>query len=821
MTLPDSRLRRRGYALTLALAGWVLGTALQLQQPHLWPRPVYAALGLAGLACALLGWRWRTGKIGLLAWLLAGAATALAATGWRASVLLAESIQPALEGRDLLLTGIVQRMPQHTDAGWRFVFDVEQASQNRLAVSVPPRLLLTWQEWDDNAPVLDEEAAAPPRQSPPLADLHVGERWRFSVRLKAAHGNLNPHGYDYELWLWEQGIRATGYVRAGPHDAPPSRLSAGGWSVDRWRQSVRDRIVGAAASRDAQARRMAGIIAALVAGDQGALARAAWDTFRAAGAAHLIIISGLHITMFAWLAAALVGGLWRRSARWSLPAWCNPCLLLPAPAAAAIGGVLRAGGYALFSGWGVPAQRTILMLATVSLLKLAGLRWPWWLNWLLACAVVLAADPWALQQAGFWLSFVAVGILFATDSGAGERRGLLGYFPGLLRDQSVVTLALTPLSVILFGQLSVIGLLANLLAIPWVTLVVTPVALLGIIWPPLWQAAAWLLAPLVLLLQWLISWPWASVTMPAAPLALGVAAVAGGVLLALRWPWPLRLAGLPLLLPLLLWQPARPAPGQFELLAADIGQGNAVIVHTATHTLVYDTGPRYSLESDAGDRVLLPLLHAFGERVDLLVLSHRDADHTGGARSLLTMQPQARLLSSIEPQHELQRLRPATRCEAGQHWAWDGVGFSILQPAAHDYEVARKTNALSCVLRVAAGDTVALLVGDIEAPQERTLVDGQPAALRAQVLLVPHHGSRTSSSPAFLDAVAPRWALVQAGYRNRFGHPAPAVMARYAERGIAVADSPHCGAMHWSSAAPETLQCQRALDLRYWHHRAP
>ena len=697
--------------------------------------------------------------------------------------------------------------------GWRFRFDVDEARLDGAAVRLPPRVQLAWY---GSVSTADETDAARPL----AADLRAGDRWQLTARLKAPHGNQNPHGFDYELWLWEQGLRATGYVRTGPRDTPPRRLAVGGWSVERWRQSVRDRILGGANAQDADARRFAGIVAALVTGDQNVIERADWDVFRATGVAHLMSISGLHITMFSWLAVALVGALWRRLGRWAGSARWNPCLWLPAPTAALVGGVALAAGYALFSGWGVPAQRTVLMLATLTLLHVAGLRWPWWLTWLLACAVVLAADPWALLQAGFWLSFVAVAILFATDSRAAGARGAGAggqFFIKLLREQWVVTLALTPLSLILFGQASVVGLLANLLAIPWVTLLVTPLALAGVLWAPLWQAAGWALAPLAWVLQALAAWPWASVQMAAAPLLPGVAAVAGGVLLALRWPWPWRLAGVPLLLPLLLWQPARPPAGQFELLAADVGQGSAVVVRTAGHTLLYDAGPRYSLESDAGHRVLVPLLRAFGERVDMLLLSHRDSDHVGGARAILATQPGASVLSSIEDDHELQGTRPAMRCQAGQQWTWDGVEFSVLHPDAADYATAAKSNALSCVLRVRAGARVALLVGDIETAQELRLA-ARHDDLRADVLLVPHHGSRTSSSAPFIDAVQPRWALVQSGYRNRFGHPAPAVLARYAERGARVVDSPRCGAMRWHSGRPDVVRCQRDEARRYWHH---
>jgi competence protein ComEC len=295
----------------------------------------------------------------------------------------------------------------------------------------------------------------------------------------------------------------------------------------------------------------------------------------------------------------------------------------------------------------------------------------------------------------------------------------------------------------------------------------------------------------------------------------------GGLLLVLRLPWAFRLLGLPLMLPILLWQAPRPAMGEFELLAADVGQGNAVIVRTSAHTLVYDAGPRYGPESDAGHRVLVPLLRAFDERVDTLMLSHRDIDHTGGAAAVLAMQPGAALRSSLEDGHELQALRRSTRCMAGQRWRWDGIDFELLHPLPGDYGIGNKSNAMSCVLRLSNGRQTALLVGDIELPQEMRLAAAADGSLRADVLLVPHHGSKTSSSGPFLDAVKPSLALVQAGYRNRFGHPAAPVMERYRERGIRVVDSAHCGAARWSSGLPGDIACEREASPRYWHHRVP
>ncbi|MES2583197.1 MAG: DNA internalization-related competence protein ComEC/Rec2 [Pseudomonadota bacterium] len=792
--------------LSAALLGGVLGCALQLQQSELSAALVYTSIvllapavyALSAIKNAAIVWR-----VGLAA--VAAGLLGFGSTGLRATAYLDTALDPMLEGRDVRVTGVVGKLPQRNESGLRFRLQVESALLEGQPVRLPARVDVGW--YGDTAAQVNDTSRLPP------PDLRAGERWQMTLRLKAPHGARNPHGFDYELYLWEQGVQATGYVRTSAKDPAPQRMEqTWQYPVVLARQMVRERIY-----RQVQERAFAGMLAALVLGDQAAIDRLDWDVFRATATAHLISISGLHISMFAWVAVLAVGWLWRRSGRL--------CIALPAPSAALMGGVLLATAYAVFSGWGVPAQRTCLMLATVALLRLSGARWPWPHVWMLACAVVVASDPWALLQAGFWLSFVAVGILFATNIGAHEidatgARGIKHHMLSGLRQQWVITVALTPLTLLLFGQVSLVGLVANALAIPWITLVVTPLALLGVVMPALWDVAAGAIGWLYAYLQWLASWQWAAITVAVPPLWAGAVGVLGGALLVLPWGWRMRVLGLPLLLPVLLWRVPLPAVGQFELLAADVGQGNAVLVRTATHALLFDAGPRYSLESDAGHRVLVPLLQALHTRLDTLVLSHRDMDHVGGAPAVLAMQPQAALLSSIEPSHPLQALRTARRCEAGQHWEWDGVRFDVLHPQAADYDTAAKSNAMSCVLRITNGVQTALLAGDIEQPQEARLV-AQGVDIRANVLLVPHHGSKTSSSGEFLDAVAPNIAIVQSGYRNRFGHPAPQVLARLQERQIQVVDSPHCGAYTWQSWQAKVGSCLRLGGLRYWHHNVP
>ncbi|QMV72924.1 DNA internalization-related competence protein ComEC/Rec2 [Comamonas piscis] len=844
-----------GWRPSAWLWGILAGTALQLHQASLWPGTYYAACALLGVVATLLLARWRRPA----RWpdralcCLAAAALALGLAGLRAANQASTALIPALEGVDLQVEGVVVAMPLPVAGGQRFRLKIERAWRDGEPVAVPPLMDLAWYRADHRA---FARVPAEPRVSvdDALPLLQAGQRWRLPLRLRAPHGSLNPHGFDYEMWMWELGVQATGYVRHGQPQAPALLASQQGYAVERLRQQVRDAMVQqlapAGRPQAAEWAGIAGVLVALVTGEQRAIDREDWRVFRITGVAHLMAISGLHITLFAWVSAAMIRIAWRRS-----PALC---LLLPAPHVALWGGVVCAGLYAVFSGWGIPAQRTVLMLVVVAALASTGRQWPWYMRWLLACVCVVLAQPMALLQAGFWLSFLAVGILFASDRGPDRHspalpqaspaaRGLRGALAAalqLLREQWVVTLAITPLSLLLFGQVSVVGFLANLLAIPWVTWVVTPLALLGAVLPPLWDAAAWALRPLMAVLQWLATWPHAALWLAAAPAWAGLAAVVGGVWLVLPWPWRLRLLGLPCLLPALLWQPLRPAHGQFELWALDVGQGQAVLVQTARHSLLYDAGPLYGPGSNAGDRVVVPAMRAMGVhglnsgRLDLLVLSHGHVDHTGGAEAVVEQLRPVAVMGSLLP-HERQRLgiaaAPWQDCAAGQAWTWDGVQFSVLFPGEQelgtaDSPIPRQSsgNPMSCVLRIEAAArggyaAAALLPGDIERAQEAALVQRHadaPAALRADLMLAPHHGSNTSSTQPLLAAVRPRWVVAQTGYRNRFRHPAAAVQQRYQEMRIGLRNTVHCGAAHWQSDQPEVLVCERQKRPRYWRHEA-
>lgn len=768
------------------------GVWMQLHQAELWPLEGYLASWGIALLCLVLarrgGWPSRVW------WFLAIALALFSLTGGRALWFQHHALPPSLEGRDLLVEGWVAGLPRETDSGFQFEWATDHAWIDGVSVALPSRVRVSWR-------------AQPDRLVPALKP---GQRWRLTLRLQRPHGLSNPGGFDTELWMWEQGLQASGHVRRGRGVADPLLLEqTWRYPVSRARQVVRDRLMREAAPSSA-----AGVLTALITGDQGLIPPSQWDVFRITGVTHLVVVSGMHVTLFSWLAMMVVGGVWRGVGR------RRPGLLLamPTPVAAACGGALLGLAYAVFSGWGVPAQRAVLMLLTVVALQLSGRRWPWPLLWLSVMAVVLLIDPWAMMRAGFWLSFVAVAILFATStpwdvSEKGWKRSLWT----LVRTQALVTVALAPLTLMWFGQFSLVGLLANLLAIPWVTLVLTPLALGGVLFAPLWTLGAWAGEGLLLWLQWLSTWPAAQVVRPAAPWGLALLGALGGVLLVARLPWALRGWGLLLIWPVLAFTPPRPAHGEYEWLAADVGQGTAVLVRTREHTLVFDTGPPMGPHANAAQRVLLPLLQRHGETPTRVVISHSDSDHASGMEVLAQAYPDADWRLSFSPPHGWRSA--AAPCVAGESWEWDGVPFRFLHPSPADYGSGLTTNAMSCVLRVGPPDNALILTGDITMAEETRLALGQPD-LRAQVLFAGHHGSKTSTGPVWLNTLRPSVVVIQSGHRNPFGHPAAEVLRRLEARGIPWFDSPACGAAQGQSRQPDRVVCHRQQRKRYWHFQA-
>ncbi|HTQ76955.1 MAG TPA: DNA internalization-related competence protein ComEC/Rec2 [Burkholderiales bacterium] len=702
---------------------------------------------------------------------------------------MADRLAPELEGRDLEVVGVVASLPSATERGVRFELEPESAP-----APLPRRVLVSWYGEAEGAE--------------PEAAVHAGERWRFTLRLRRPHGNLNPHGFDYEGWLLERGIGATGYVRPG---APPALLGSDpGFSsfVEGLREEIRDRFKRVLGETPAS-----GILAALAVGDQRSISPEEWRLFNRTGVTHLMSISGLHVTLVSGLVAWLAAALWRRVPRLALA--------LPARKAGAAAAILGALGYTLLAGCGVPAQRTFWMVTVVAAALWSGriatpsraLAW--------ALAVVLAFDPWAVLAPGFWLSFGAVALIFyvAQEGEPAWRQWI--------RVQWAVTVGLAPAALLLFSQVSLVGPLANAVAIPLVSVVVTPLALAAAALP--WAAplrlAAWLTGLLLQFLEWCASLPAALWQQHAPPLWAVLLALAGVAWLLAPRGTPWRAAGLALMLPAAALPPPAPAEGEAWIETLDVGQGLAVLVRTSRHVLLYDTGPAFG-GGDSGERIIAPRLRAAGlSRLDAMVVTHDDMDHAGGAASTLAEFETGELLSSLPDSHPLLRAAPAARrCAAGETWDWDGVRFAFLHPAAGWAPPGRKVKAndLSCVLRVsAAGGGTALLAGDIEKPAEARLLAEATGALRADVLLVPHHGSRTSSSAAFLAAVHPAVGVVAAGYRNRFGHPSAEVLARYAALGTVVHRTDLEGAVTaLLSAQGVRVLTERSARRRYWHDAA-
>ena len=800
----------RGTRIAAALGAFALGV-LALQTCAVLPaRPVMLGLASAALALGLARVRTARPMRHALLQLAVMACIAVAGFGYaaaRAQVRLADALPVEWEARDIVLRGIVDDLPQIGERGSRFAFAVEAVETS--GAVVPRRLSLVW-----FAPMTNDAPAAAP-------EVHAGERWRFTVRLKRPHGYVNPAGFDLEAWLLEHQLRATGAVVPG---AASARLDAfvGRFDdhIQRMRERVRARIVAALPGAP-----YAGVLVALAIGDQRAIPESQWLVFNRTGVSHLISISGLHVTAFATLAGGLAFLLLRRI-----------CWLTSRVPARKLG-VLVGGGlatlYVLLAGAEVPAVRTLVMLLVAG----AGL----WLGrpgtalcvWLWSLVAVLLIDPWAGFAPGFWLSFGAVGLLLYAGSGRldqppaqGWRERMRRSLHEAARTQWAITVGLVPGTLALFQQVSLVSALANAFAIPAVTALIVPLALVGLVIPldlP-WRIAHALLAVLMRALEWLAALPaatWAS----HAPLAWTLPVALAGVALWLApRGMPGRLLGLTLMLPVMLAMPARVAPGVARITALDIGQGLSVLVETHGHTLLYDTGPRLSETTDAGGRIIVPILRAAGVRaLDTLIISHQDLDHSGGALSILGVVPARMLWSSLGIDHPIVLAGAAQgtawRCAAGQSWTFDEVRFDVLHPPLDQYAVdGIKTNDRSCVLRIAAGGHVALITGDIEARSELLLVQTAADALRAHVLIVPHHGSRTSSTSGFIAAVDPRIAVITAGYRNRFNHPRPDVVERYTRRDVQVVRTDRDGAITFTldASAPPLARAEREVHKRYW-----
>jgi competence protein ComEC len=690
---------------------------------------------------------------------------------------MADQLPSAAQNQDIQVAGYIATLPQLLDNRVSFDFVVTQPAQH-----FPEKIRLNWYH--------------------PPQTLGAGQSLRLAVKLKAPYGMLNPGGFDYQAWLFANHIGATGYVRPKPAAELITPQPSLGRYFAVWRQTIADRL-SAALPGSAQL----GMIQALTIGSQNAITQAQWQVFNQTGTMHLIVISGSHISLIAGLVFLLVRRGWARVGILRI----SPQLM------AAVAAWLVALFYAGLAGYSIPTLRAIIMLTVV----LAAIVWqrhtaPMQVL-LLALAAVLVFDPLAVLSVGFWLSFVAVGLLIYVSVG---RLGGAGYWRQATVAQLATAVGLSPLLILFFQKVSLISPLANWITAPLIELLVVPLALLAI--PLLWilpVVAGWLLqlAALILqglwqLLEMLAALPLASVfCLPPPWYALPLAGVAVLLLLAPRG-FPARYLGGVLFLPLIFANIDQPKPGAVWLTLLDVGQGLSVVVQTAEHNLVFDTGAKYSDQFDMGDSVVLPFLRHQGiNRVDTLVVSHNDNDHSGGAATLLNETTVGHIFSSAPQWAERSN---AEFCLQGQNWQWDGIQFAVLSPPEPYF---KKENNNSCVLKISNAQHSFLLTADIEEPAESWLVDNAAAQLHSTVLVAPHHGSKSSSSLDFLQAVSPNLIAIPAGHLNRFGFPHQLVLDRYRQLALPWLNTADQGAISMRSEdGGLQIVAERELHKRYW-----
>ncbi|MBU0620847.1 MAG: DNA internalization-related competence protein ComEC/Rec2 [Gammaproteobacteria bacterium] len=773
------------FAILFSLGVWYLQQQAALPAlPFYWPLPVLALL--------LPRARARIFVLARHALLLACAAwLGFAYAAWIAHDRLSDALPDEWQGRDIVVNGIVAEMPRLHERGLRFAFDVESVATP--GAHVPHRILLATYNDKDSTPLQPG----------------AGQRWQFTVRLKQPHGSSNPHGHDFEAWTLERDIRAVGYVYGkGDNFSLAEQTVSPAYLVQHLRETVRthfNRTLGEAPYR--------GILTALAIGDQSAIAQSEWQLFTRTGVNHLMSISGLHITLLAGMIFSAVYWLWQCSMRLTLR--------FPARKAAALAGLVAALFYTLVSGYEIPAQRTLYMVATfTAMLMLSRNVAP---SQMLAAAlmVVLLADPWAVLSPGFWLSFGAVALIFYVTANRLHTQHWLKEYGKV---QWAMTIGLIPPLLALFQQLSLVAPIANAFAIPLVSLVVVPLTLLGTLPPFEWmlfiaQQAMTLCMWMLGMLDDLPMVVWVQHAPPAWTIAAGILGAAW--ILAPRG-FPLRALGVLLLLPMFLLSPPAPATGSARITVFDVGQGLAVAVQTANHTLLYDSGPDFSGEADSGNRILLPALRGMGIlQLDKLVLSHDDIDHIGGTASVLQGMPVIDVLSSLADDHPALLLAAhRERCRDGQSWEWDGVRFEILHPGSDaGPKMSKHDNEQSCVLRIASGRHSVLLTGDIERLSERRLLALHADKLPATLLVAPHHGSKSSSSQTLVETVQPRHVVFTAGYRNRFGHPREEILERYRKAGSEILRSDRDGAIGIvMDEQGLSLESHRQARKRYWQH---
>lgn len=789
--------------MILIALGFVVGVWLLQQQPtlpSLYWLPVIAASFFLFVLSRHFKWpqHYRLAVLFLMACIVGFFYASLLATSR-----LNDELPKAWEQKSVEVIGVVAAMSEVNARGERFRFDVEQVLTHD--AKVPSHISLSyyqpgkWYQAEDKA---DMKALLEP------AKFNAGERWHLTVRLKRPHTTYNPHGYDFESWALGRNIRAMGSIRS---KNGLKKINDFVWRPSYMVEYCRERI-GSRISQVLANKHYAGVIRGLVVGDDSQITVHDWDVYLRTGTNHLMSISGLHITMLAGLAFSVVAFLWRR----------NPSLALRMPTrkAATIGGAVVTLFYACLAGLSVPTQRTLYMLMTFAVALLLSHRVSMSRVLSIALMVVVLLDPWAVIAPGFWLSFSAVAVItYATVNRLRIRHWLIE----AMNTQWSVTLGLLPFLILMFGQASIVSPVANALAIPVISLLVVPLAILGALLPLdfILHAAQLILEVCMVALNWLAAPAFATWQQTAAPAWAGGIGLLGVLWLLLPRGLPLRWLGLVLMLPMLFVTKLQLAEGEMKVTVLDVGQGLSVVIQTAGHTMLYDTGQRYNQESDAGRKIVLPFLRSQGiQQLDAMVISHDDSDHSGGAASVLSQVPIKWLASSYELPAAITPMPEQLRCYAGQKWVWDAVRFEVLYPSADSYQDADiKDNNRSCVIKLTSQNGTLLLTGDIEKDAEKMLLETQRYQLVSDVMVAPHHGSKTSSTAAFIKAVAAKHIIFTVGYLNRFKHPKQAVLNRFLLTESALYRSDHHGAITIDFVDNGALKVnvERLSDKKYWH----
>lgn len=743
--------------------------------------PHVALIAILLLAGAGL-WLWLQDARRWLGALLLGFALLMA----QGSLRLGSQLPAALEGHDMWIRGRIISLPVHEARRSRFHFQVADSADMPVGLR-GKRLRLSWYDGFGRP---DEAATLGARHQ-----LRGGETWQFKVRLKRPRGLRNPGGLDSERQMLVEHVAAQGTVR---EDAGNRRL-ASAKGVIAWREAMAARI--SASMPEASAR----FVAALAIGDTRGLSDADWQALRATGLTHLIAISGFHVGMVGLAAAGLM----------FVVCWLLPGLgrLFPRRIWMLLAASAAAFAYLLATGASLPTVRTVLMSVFVAGAMLLRRQTHIAQSVALALAAMLLLEPLSILQPGFWLSFGGVAWLAWVLQSAKA-----GHIRQFLLAQMVATLGLLPLTAVFFAQASLAGPLANLLAVPWWSLIVVPLSILGVLAEMLstgggqvfWKLAAQAFEPSWQLFAKMAASPWALARLPeAAWFALPLALLGAFVLMLPRGvpgKWLAAVLLLPLLWP---WVP-RPEMGEVDIVQLEVGQGTAILLRTRQHDFLYDAGPAAPGGFNAGESVVLPALYALGvRRLSAIIISHADADHAGGLSAVQAAFPDAPLWAP--PGAGLVGARDCTR---DSHWQHDGVAFDFLHPVAH---FPYLKNQSSCVLRLHSRYGNVLLTGDIDRLIEARLVRTVPDALQADIMTVPHHGSASSSSPAFVQATRPQLALVSAGHGNRFGHPRQAVLQRWQHAGAQTPISFAHGAIYARLGADGIRwQGERRRRRRFW-----